>query len=153
MNEWSVEWLKSIGFEGFVPVERGSVLAPDGPGTYVVLRDSVDDPAFAELSKGGWFKGKDPAVAVEALSAKWVIGAVVVYIGQSGGLRRRIRQLARFGVGKPVGHWGGRYLWQLNDCPELIVAWRRDDQPVTGEQRLLAGFTAHYGRMPFANLS
>jgi hypothetical protein len=152
VDEWTVEWLKSIGFEGFVAIQRASNAVPAGPGTYVVLRGAVSEPAFAVVSKGGWFKGKNPAVAVEDLTAKWVPGASVVYIGQGSNLRRRISQLARFGLGRAVGHWGGRYLWQLEDCADLIIAWRRDDQPLAAEADLLSRFVRGFGRLPFANL-
>ena len=69
----------------------------------------------------------------------------------------RLRQYARFGAGAPVGHWGGRYIWQLADSSELLVAWHviswyeiaRDY-----ERRLLKRFAElHDGRRPFANLT
>jgi hypothetical protein len=91
-------------------------------------------------------------VSIELLSAKWVTDAAVVYIGQGGDLHRRIGQLARFGLGRPVGHWGGRYLWQLSDCGALTIAWRPDPAPLATERELLDRFMRRYGRLPFANL-
>lgn len=152
LKEWTVDWLKSIGFEGFVPVHRAVASVPSVPGTYVVLREPISDPSFAVVSQGGWFKGRNPAVGVDQLDAKWVPGAQVVYIGQGGDLRRRIGQLSRYGLGSPVGHWGGRYLWQLEDCADLAIAWRRDDEPTQAESDLLSRFVARHGRLPFANL-
>jgi hypothetical protein len=152
MEDWTVDWLKSIGFEGFVALRSVGTSVPSAPGTYVVLSDGTADPSFAAVSQGGWFKGRNPAVAVDQLASKWVHGAQVVYIGQGSNLRRRISQLARFGLGHPVGHWGGRYLWQLDDCADLTIAWRRDDEPTQAETALLSRFVARHGRLPFANL-
>jgi hypothetical protein len=59
----------------------------------------------------------------ELLEAKWVPGAHTVNVGQADVANRRLKQFARFGVGEPIGHWGGRYIWQLADSDELLVAW------------------------------
>ena len=152
-----VNALKMDVFNGFVRVFnlRGEALKdiPDVPGVYMVLRDSVEKPDFLVRGSGGYFKGKDPNVPLSELCANWVEGANVLYIGKAKSLRKRISQYLRFGDGKPVGHWGGRYIWQLADAQELIFCW----MPVIGdadavETEMICRFREHYGSRPFANL-
>lgn len=157
MESAVVNALKMDVFNGFVRVFnlRGEALKdiPDVPGVYMVLRDSVERPDFLVRGSGGYFKGKDPNVPLSELCANWVEGANVLYIGKAKSLRKRISQYLRFGDGKPVGHWGGRYIWQLADAPELIFCW----MPVIGdadavETEMICRFREHYGSRPFANL-
>lgn len=121
---------------------------------------------FIHPSIGGWFKGQDPSESIERLKGEWVPGAHVVYIGKADyrsrrkpieALRRRLWEFARFGAGEPVGHRGGRLIWQLADSPELLVAWREvrwDETARDYEKRLLHRFAdLHGGRRPFANLT
>lgn len=156
--------LERLGFSGFMAVAtlRGTQLfeVPQQPGVYALLRPRLDAPAFLETSSGGHFKGKDPTVPVTELAAKWVQGSQVVYIGKAGKvgsratLRSRLKQYLEFGDGKPIGHWGGRYVWQLRESQDLLVAWcptgNRD--PETVESEFLHAFVASHGRLPFANL-
>lgn len=157
MESAFVNALKMDMFNGFVRVFnlRGEALKdiPDVPGVYMVLRDSVERPDFLVRGSGGYFKGKDPNVPLSELCANWVEGANVLYIGKAKSLRKRISQYLRFGDGKPVGHWGGRYIWQLADAQELIFCW----MPVIGdadavETEMICRFREHYGSRPFANL-
>ncbi len=72
-------------------------------------------------------------------------------------MRRRLKKYADFGSGKPIGHWGGRHIWQLADSDNLFVAWmpcRSEETAAMMEARLLNRFKEeHDGRLPFANIA
>ena len=158
MRFCSINNLKDAGFTGFIPVselrEGGLKMTPDVPGVYVVLRVSERAPEFLETGSGGHFKGKNPNVPVAELAANWVDGTPVVYIGKATSLRKRISQYLRFGQGKPVGHWGGRYIWQLADASQLLFCWKEvDGDPEAVETEMISAFRDCYGGRPFANLA
>jgi hypothetical protein len=152
--------LQARGFRGFLSFEElrggGLELVPSIPGTYVVIRGGSDPPAFLDSSVGGQFKAKDPTVPVSTLVAKWIPGCSTLYIGKADRLRRRLKQFADFGVGRPVGHWGGRYIWQLSDSRKLLVGWLPCQAGQTAgeaESELMSEFSKCFGgRLPFANL-
>jgi hypothetical protein len=130
---------------------------PHAPAVYVVYRDTDDLPDFLDANPGGRFKAKDPTVTRGELISNWVSGAHVVYIGKADLADRRLKQFARFGAGEPVGHWGGRLIWQLADSGALRVAWHTitwAEDARAYEKRLLALFATHNrGQRPFANLT
>jgi hypothetical protein len=153
--------LESAGFVGWAtwPKLRRTDYSPIPalPGAYVVYRPSAGSPTFVHPSPAGWFKGEDPTVPESRLRDEWVDGARVVYIGKADVLRRRLTQFGRFGAGEPVGHRGGRLIWQLADADELLVAWHEITWAEAArdyERRLLSAFAGqHDGRRPFANLT
>lgn len=145
------------GFEGFKSVSElrsESALLPKEAGVYVVIRDSTEAPQFLEKGTGGFFKGKNPNVSITELAANYVADSNIVYIGKASSLRRRVGQLLRFGEGKAVGHWGGRYLWQLDDSDNLLVAWKVTPNCDSSEieSQMIREFTLIHGKRPFANL-
>lgn len=154
--EFTRQGLEAVGFAGFEAVAtlRGRRCSgvPGGPGVYAVLTPGEEPPDFLESSRGGHFKGKDPTVPISTLAANWVAGTPVLYIGKADSLIERIDQLLRFGGGQPIGHWGGRYLWQVAGSGSLLVAWATDPQPLAAERALLRAFHRRYGTLPFANL-
>lgn len=167
-DQTRIEWdapgsLARYGFTGFrrIAVLRNELASiPAVRGVYAIQRTKVGEPDFVPAGTGGWFRGKDPNVAEAVLRANWVENASVLYIGKAGDpgksatLRSRLTQYLKFGDDKAVGHWGGRYIWQLADAQELCVAWKPlpDGEPSVVETALIAAFSAHYGRRPFANL-
>ena len=161
-SPWTRAALTRAGFAGWVPPGQ---LTPRGVsrehGVYVIYRESTAPPEFLERSPAGIVKGGEPTVPVERLTANWVPGASVLYIGKASprasgrpALAHRLGQYRRFGAGLPVDHWGGRMVWQLADHAELLVAWRptAPEDPEEVETAMIAAFEAHHGRLPFANL-
>ena len=149
------------GFQGFVSFAALPASdVPAGAGVYVVTRSATTPPVFLPSSPAGWLKGKDPSVPIAVLEANWVPDEPVAYIGKADigttgkrGLRKRLDEYRRHGAGEPVGHTGGRYIWQLADSPELLVAWREESDASMLEQSMIQSFKAmHGGRRPFANL-
>jgi len=157
-NKLTIDGLRGEAFDGFVTFEqlrKDANAVPLTGGVYIVARQASDPPAFLAESCGGHFKGRNPTELVDALESKWVPDAEVLYIGKGDVLRRRVKQYASFGAGRPIGHWGGRYIWQLPDSDQLIVAWKAcdvDETPGYLEGRLATRFKQIYGRLPFANI-
>ena len=158
---WTREALVEGHFVGFLPFSALSLSdVPALPGVYAVLRTSEALPRFVEQSPAGRLKGKDPSASIETLAAKWVDGPQVLYIGKATtgsagrrGLQKRLDDFRRFGAGEAVNHPGGRYLWQLADKDELLVAWNATyEDAATVESRMLGDFVNRYDALPFANL-
>ena len=159
--DWTREGLEQAGFRGFVRFsELSDTDVPQVAGVYVVLRESVEPPEFLTASVAGHFKGRDPSALPERLADAWIDGASVLYIGKAAsdsrrrrGLRKRLDEYRRYGSGERAPHWGGRYIWQLGDSANLLVAWKATpwEDAEDAESRLIADFAAVFGSKPFAN--
>ena len=152
-----VKKLKDEGFKGFVRVEElmsNPKLPEDEKGVYVVLYTHDTRPDFMQVGTGGFFKDEDPNVSIEELEANWIDGEQIIYIGKATSLRDRLSQYMKFGIGKKIGHKGGRYVWQIKDSANLLVCWKRtDEEPRDVEKKMIAEVKlSHKGRRPFANL-
>lgn len=150
-----VDWTDR-GFGGFTAIRR--LLRPVPPqlpvtsGVYVVLSSTVGRPELLALGGGGHWKGKDPTVPQERLVREWVEETPTLYIGRAKSLRERVGELLRFSDGLAVRHWGGRLLWQLEDCQDFLLGWREEADYFGLEADLIDAFVEHFGRLPFANL-
>lgn len=159
-----IKEMKESGFEGFETVDTLMIYecsqVPKQNGIYFVLNQG-GKPSFLQKSIGGHFKGRNPTVSVNELRENWINDTLVVYIGKAGGtnsratLQSRLKQYMQFGQGDPVGHWGGRLIWQLSNNRDLIVGWKPlpKSEPREEEKKLIRDFELSYGKMPFANLS
>jgi hypothetical protein len=153
--------LAESGFEGFVSIndlwiDKSSI--PKKMGVYFVL-NLDNNVEFINPGVGGFFKDKDPNVDIPLLKEKYV-ESLVVYIGKAGGssskatLFSRLGQYLDFGLTKNVGHYGGRYIWQIKNHRNLVICWKilSDEEPIVVEKELLSFFKQEFGKLPFANL-
>lgn len=158
----SIELLKLNGFEGFLEISylnQNIDSIPREKGVYFVICAGKDQD-FLPCGTGGHFKGRNPNVQVDMLRNKWIDESMVLYIGKAGGsgsnatLRSRLRQYLLFGQGRNIGHWGGRYIWQLKNAENLLICWKTlpSDDPREIEIQLLNQFLNLYSKLPFANL-
>jgi hypothetical protein len=154
--------LKEDGFAGFRSFEQLEInRVPQAPGIYAVLKPEGFERVFLAKSVGGRFKRRDPSLLQSILEAEWIEDADVLYIGKAGpgstgnrGLRKRIQEFTDFGRGKPVGHWGGRLIWQLANSQSLVLAWKElpAEEVNSAEAAYHAEFVSIYGKLPFGNL-
>lgn len=156
--------IQTFGFQGFETIRKLQTAAcasiPNDPGVYLVLRLSNQPPLFLATSTGGHFKKKDPTVPITLLQGAWVAETIVLNIGKAGGsdiqatLRSRLSQYMKYGMGKAIGHQGGRYIWQLADAQDLVICWlvTTISEPRATERELIGLFKEKYGKRPFANL-
>ena len=77
----------------------------------------------------------------------------IVYIGKGDNIRKRVRLLVRFGVGRADNHHGGEWMWQIQEIKEANVLTQTC--PV-GRQKafenwLLERFREEHGCYPLAN--
>ena len=79
---------------------------------------------------------------------KWVEDALILYVGASNDLQRRINELIDFGNGKDVAHHGGRYLWQIEGADYLQVCWKVVQNEKQEETKMLEAFKRLYQDKP-----
>ena len=152
----NIDHFKENGFVGFktkAELFKDSSIIPKEKGVYLILH-TENEPIYLKIGTGGHFKNKNPNVSLNELKTNWVGDVKVVYIGKATSLRARLRQYFAFGQGKKIGHWGGRFIWQLKNSRNLIVCWKilTNEDPGTIESKLIKSFKDQFGKRPFANL-
>ena len=152
-----IEEIKNAGFTGFKKMSElflDSSMLPDNKGVYFILNLDNKPGEFLAVGTGGYFKGKNPNVSLKELKSNWVVNTKVVYIGKATSLKSRLRQYFGFGQGKNIGHYGGRFIWQLKYSKDLVVCWKSllTDEPRAFEANLIKIFVSKFGKRPFANL-
>ena len=153
------EEFQSQGFEGFLSVSKLKSVkflntVPRQTGVYLVLNPTQEKPEFLDESVGGHFRGRNPTKCPSFLEENWVDGAKILYVGHAPKrtLYKRISELIRFGSKNPIGHWGGRLIWQLENHNELLICWLAHKDPVEIRNKIIREFEFEYKALPFANL-
>jgi len=164
MNFSSISGLHQADFKGFETISCLQKTfcsgVPEQSGIYLVIWPHDRLPVFLSSSLGGHFKGKNPTVSQSELNARWVQGSKVIYIGKAGSaqgavtLRKRMLSYMKFGMGKPIGHWGGPYIWQIDGSGTLQICWKVTTGALVEslEKQLIKDFTSQYTKRPYANL-
>lgn len=171
MNFNNLNEIKKAGFTGYKTVKElfaDYSCIDKVKGIYLVLYLQNKPPEFLIVGSGPalYKKKTNPNVSLEELKSNWVEDAIVINIGKAGGkndkgietketLRRRLRTYVRFGNGKDVTHYGGRYIWQLKNSGDLIICWKQlpKGEPRAEEKKLIADFKLKFKKRPFANLT
>ena len=159
----TVDSICNAGFERFYTISQlwnSPKMIPDVCGIYLIINPTASTPVFLPVGSGGSHKGKNPNVPLSLLQERWIAECRVLNVGKAGGagyqttLRKRLGNYLAFGQGKPRAHWGGRLIWQLEQHPELLVAWKtmRTEDPRLAEEQIIEEIRVYYGRRPFANL-
>ena len=164
MNFNSREEIEKYGFQGFRTVselwqDKSSI--PKIRGVYLIIDPNFEKIEFLSTGVGGFFKGKDPNVSISELKSNVVPKSHVIHIGKAGSptgqatLYSRLGQYLNFGQTKNIGHWGGRYIWQIKRHSDLIFCWKPTptDDPREIEKQLLSKYIKDFGKRPFANLT
>ena len=111
VDSYMREKIKWSQFINFMELEKGCLdIIPAKPGVYSIWRSQKDKIKFMKRGTGSRFRG-NPNVPIRTLEKKLVNEAEILYIGKADSLMKRIKQLIRFGKGKPAPHRGGRYIW------------------------------------------
>ena len=86
-----IDDLRAMGFTGFLTVsalrDEAAASVPAEPGVWVVLRDTSTVPHFLSRSTGALWRGQDPTETADALGARWVARASVLYVAVAAGPR------------------------------------------------------------------
>lgn len=158
INFSDINAIKDAGFTGFRSIKdyyAQQQALPDSKGVYIILMPEGFKRVFVQQGSGGFFKGKNPNVSIAELEQNWINNTPVLYIGKASSLRKRLRQYFQFGDGKNVGHYGGRFIWQLSGAKQLLVAWLPTPHydPESIESGLIQDFREQFLTRPFANLT
>ncbi len=86
---------------------------------------------------------------------------IILYIGSatrknSDGLYKRIKEYIQWGYGKGQIHAGGRAIWQIPKCKEILkFYWIRlasSEESKDMEAKLIKKYENKFGKIPFANM-
>lgn len=157
LNYWNFTF---EGFESLEHYEKNLHEISAERGLYVIIMQEGSPIEFTEKSCAGIFGQRKPDVAIELLKEQWVSDTLILFIGQAGRkmksctIRKKIKKLISYGRGKKEAHFQGRYIWQIRNPFNLLLAWTvfDFDKEIPTTYELLDNFFKRHNKAPFANL-
>jgi hypothetical protein len=143
-------WSKVAGWPDTSGIldEGAHLVTPDQAARFQRVWDAYDDWKTTAPNPSG-----DVFMAEVERGAVRYVGKATADSQRRRHLRKRLAELIDFGAGRPIGHRGGRYLWQIEDSDGFLVAWRQDGNPAAAENEVLRTFAGTHGSFPFANIA
>lgn len=142
--------IHSLYINGFadIPTEKGIYIVKIPYGFNLKFLDSTT--SFSHLNS------KSLLYDVPLLEEKYfrLIDKDILYIGKAAckkGLQQRIRQYINYGYQKSKIHRGGRAIWQIKNCDQLIIEFSICDDCESQEKKLLSDYYIRNGSYPVAN--
>ena len=128
---------------------------PDVPGIYVVYWTTDTSPEFMDDAGKAMFATptNSPHLRMKWDKIQSAIPTDIIYFGKADNIRRRVRLLIRFGVGKANNHQGGEWIWQIREIAsaEVLVQSCPSGKQLAFENWLLYTFYADHNDYPLAN--
>lgn len=136
--------------------EDGFEIIPYSAGIYVVFKPENMNINFLPLSTAiNKYKEENMLYDVNILNSKYEKSdKLILYIGKAGGknkLRKRIKQLVRYGYNEVNNHRGGRAIWQIEDNKNLLIGYKMCNYPELTEKNLLLDYCAKNNVLPVGN--
>ena len=140
-----------------IPNEPGVyfIKVPDG-FTVNILADTI----ALEIGTSGTKKGKSLLYDKKILEEKYQkvtgkqqgeIDKSTLYIGKANLLKKRITQYLKAGFAKGKSHYGGRAIWQIENCGALLLEFRPMPEHEKKESDFLIEYKRRNGCYPLAN--
>lgn len=137
--------------------DNGFAELPTEKGIYIIKRPDDFEVKFSKDTIAiSQYRGRSLLYDIKTLEDKYtnVQNKDILYIGKAGGkggLKKRLLQYIKSGYKKYNNHRGGRAIWQIEKCDELIVDFYCCDNCEEEEKRLLKEYKEHNKTYPLAN--
>jgi type I restriction-modification system DNA methylase subunit len=151
----SIEYLKSMEFSGFIPlneIHKSSINIPDSEGVIVLYKNS-DFSFDLDKSKQNLYKEYSSEFLFQEIKSKLIEDANLLFIETV----KNLKGFASFLLDGPSQNRkhskGVGLIWDLHNFQNLLVAWLPIKQNWQGEEikeKILAEFYEQFGRHPFA---
>lgn len=129
---------------------------PTDSGIYVIDVPKGFQVSFVNTTTAiGTFNERSMLYPAKELQEKYELSDKKrLYIGKAAGengLRQRLHQMTQYGWRNATNKRGGRAIWQIENCYELLVGYFICENPREIETEAINKYVEEFGVMPVAN--